>query len=55
MITVACTMEMRSAETCVSSCMKPAPLRIAPKRKAAGTTAQGLLRASRATAIASKP
>jgi hypothetical protein len=55
MMTVACTMEIRSAETCVSSCIKPAPLRMEPKRNAAGRIAQGLPRASSATAMESKP
>src|SRR5438270_835559 len=55
MMTIAWTTETRSAETWVSSCMKLAPLRSAPNRKAAGSTANGLLRASSATAMASKP
>src|SRR3981081_296145 len=54
-MTVASTTEITSADTCVWNCMKREPLLSAPNRKAAGSIAQGLLRASSATAIASKP
>src|SRR6202022_232235 len=55
MMTVASTIEMTSALTCVWNCMNRDPLLKAPKRNAAGSIAQGLLRASSATAMASKP
>src|SRR5713101_1724340 len=55
MITDAWTIEIRSDETWVCSCMKLAPLCRAPKSSAAGRTPQGLLRASSATAMASNP
>ena len=44
-----------SAGTPAWICIAPAPVRIAPNRRAASTIPSGLVRPSRATAIESKP
>ncbi len=53
--TSACTMRTMSIDRPVSCCIRGAPASIEPHRMAAGTTANGLARASRAMAIESKP